>query len=173
MKNRTEIDLLDRLLGVSQVKEKGERNLELLKLPASAAHWFFTVKEAFNTALDIRQTERVIPGKKGVTEKLWTQGTNFAFGQGDLLHTVGEKVAIQIEKATPVIAGTGAEPRHPGLVTFKIFSRLHSGQYLSQGTAPISQDSFVRLLITGACEGFSFHDRPYLDWWQNNRWNGA
>jgi hypothetical protein len=45
--------------------------------------WFMHVPRQFNDALDIRQTERV---ENGVKKTVWTQGGNFSFKPGDMIH---------------------------------------------------------------------------------------
>lgn len=48
-----------------------------------AAGWQFAVPEAFKESLDIRLTPKTL---NKVVRQVWTQGQNFSFKQGDLLH---------------------------------------------------------------------------------------
>jgi len=138
-----------------------KRLTELLRDPESdqGGGWFMYVPRCFNDALDIRQRPRVIDGR---TTTVWTQGSTLAFKPGDLIYDTerayGEwsealrhvGVAVQVKSATDAVASQPGVDRAPGSVTFDVLlPSADRSMLVSSGCLTLTQDGFVRMLITG------------------------
>lgn len=88
--------------------EKGEERTTLLianfsgdKSPYGSRYavgWKFKISSAFREALDIKYTTITVSGK---VIKRWTQGIEYAFKIGDLIHSVDGNLSVQVDRATP------------------------------------------------------------------------
>ena len=125
------------------------------RIPIDNDEWFIYVPPCFNDCLDISKTERV---KK--QEKVWTQGSRFAFHRGCILYNTPKgyhkwnvaiseiKYCILIQSAKDVKLEKGK--RKPGEVVFSIFSPRYMKLSLERiGEFSRTQDEFVRFLIEG------------------------
>ncbi len=149
-----------------------------LKDPSAQPNkWGFYVPSCFNEALDIQLTDRVI--NENNTDRIWTQGGNFAFSEGDTLYSTVEayqkwrealtkiEYGVQVKSSSPVTwtwTGRYIETigrngqiykkkewiRNQGFVAFAIL-RSNPGRtkLLEQKHQTMSQDDFVRFLIMG------------------------
>lgn len=136
------------------------RSLDLLKQPEKDSEgWFMNVPSCFNGALDIRQTERVVKGKKSLD---WTQGAFFSFKSGDTIYDTPEaykvwsealkqiKVCLTVKNATSAGNNESDNIRYPGSVTFAILKPdKQRTKLIEQEQRTLSQDEFVKFLITG------------------------
>lgn len=152
----------------TRITSRDKRLTRLLRDPLQAFSegWHMCVPRAFNDALDIRQTDRMIDKKKHL---LWTQGSTFSFSQGDTLYDTQRayevwstalqhiKLGIQVERAiSSNISDDGS--RFPGSITVLILTPNKSRTQLQQrGQVTISQDQFVDFLISGP-KG-AFHEK--------------
>jgi len=133
------------------------RSTELLREPSadSTDGWYMCVPSCFNSALDIKQTER----KKAI---VWTQGSAFAFTRGDTLYDTAEaykvwsaamkkiSLCIQVKDATSSGFAEAKSARFPGSVTFSILvPSKDRTKIVERGDHTMSQDDFVRFLIVG------------------------
>lgn len=113
----------------------------------------------FNDALDIRRTTRI---EDKVPVERWTQGSSFGFRAGDILYDTPEayqdwatarprlRACIQVRDATPVTPAQPGVPRSPGRVEFDLLRTApNDPQRLTQLSLALTQDEFVRGLITG------------------------
>jgi len=137
------------------------RSLDLLKPPWEefSDGWFLCVPSCFNEALDIRQTERILEGKKSIC---WTQGTFFSFKVGDTLYDTPKayeqwskaleyiNICVSVKMATDVSLGEDGKIRDAGSVTFAILKpdRKRS-KLIEHEQRTMSQDEFVKYLISG------------------------
>jgi hypothetical protein len=153
------MDLLGRL--TRSRKEKQDRFVELLRDAESESSqgWFMHVPKRFNAALDIRETERV---ERGVKRVVWTQGAMFSFKQGDLIYDTADgylvwsaalqhiKICLSVTSAAEVTAPQQGAPRIPGSVGFDVFvPNQDRTAVVRAATGNLTQDGFVRLLISG------------------------
>lgn len=119
--------------------------------------WAFPVHPSLAAALDIQLTPRKAQGK-AVLE--WTQGSAFDFRAGYAVYNAPRacdmpwaeqappiSVALQIIKASCAVPESKDSPRNPGSVTFEQ-RRIEDG-WMKAETFSMSQDDFVRLLISG------------------------
>jgi hypothetical protein len=158
---------------------KEKRHTECLKNPErihkDKDEWFIYVPSCFNDCLDIAKTGRVV--KTGCLvldektqkmkpetkiEKVWTQGSRFAFHRGCTLydtpkayHRWGDAIN-EIKYCVSIHSGTNAEPamngkeRIPGIVEFSILSPSTRTTSLKEiGSFTLTQDEFMSLLING------------------------
>lgn len=172
----------------SALEGREKRTLKLLAYFENgfAKGWAFAVKECFRDALDIKLTPKVEPvkengktlyefsisknGKKRkrrVTRKAlrWTQGSEFAFKEGDVIYDSPEGYLIW-DEALKVIrlvcSVTGSTPNNlkGGSVSFQMHkpNRNHSGLiFLEERT--ITQAQFVNFLKNGILDdGKSIED---------------
>lgn len=134
------------------------------------ADWYFCVPPYFNDALDIRLIERVqVKDKKVVRRYLeWSQGSSFSFSEGDIVYDTptieGEPWREQIKRigiALQVLKGSKADligegddaRRFAGHVECVVLSPDESHERLEErGVVSMSQDDFVRILISGPNE---------------------
>jgi len=141
--------------------KRERRSTELLRDPEcpGSAGWAMYLPTCFNDALDIRRTTRI--EDKTPVER-WTQGATFGFHAGDVLYDTPVayqdwaaarpciRACIQVRDATPVTPAQPGAPRSPGRVEFDL---LRPGpndlQPVSQRSLTLTQDEFVRGLITG------------------------
>jgi hypothetical protein len=146
---------------------KERRLTEFLKAPDddSPSGWFIHVPRAFNDALDIRETPRVLNGKESC---IWTQGSRFSFNAGDVLYNTTKasqewskalkeiKLCVQVKHAMAAAPAQSEIPREPGKVEFEVFiPNPEQTKLVSRGVRQITQDGFVHFLICG--------DAPYED----------
>jgi hypothetical protein len=128
----------------STTARKSARLLTFLKEPNSETDsWAYKLTPAFNEALDIKMTDRVNDGGKG---KVWTQGANFNFKAGDVVHSINETIALQVTASSS--ATQSEELSLEGNVRYDIFE-INGGKYIKNGEAECSQVEFVRKLIGG------------------------
>ena len=101
---------------VKSLRDNGERINDLLSdfKEGFAKGWGVAVSTSFLDALDIKQTDKVIDGKKN---RVWTQGSTFSFSQGDILYDTPQayerwETALQsISIAYQVLAGVPSRPQ--------------------------------------------------------------
>lgn len=103
----------------------------------------------------------VIPAPMSLWWMLWTQSTAFNFRAGYTIHSYGVEhfdktwgeqvphnpVSLQITDAKPAQSGGKETQRNHGEVTFRLHRREDG--YAAGETRTMSQDDFVRFLITG------------------------
>ena len=161
---------------------KEKRHTECLKNPErihkNKDEWFIYVPSCFNDCLDIAKTARVVKTGRLVqdektqkkkqekkTEKVWTQGSRFAFHRGCTLydtpkayHRWGDAIT-EIKYCVSIHSGKSAEPamnekeRFPGLVEFSILSPCSQAMNLKEiGEFTLTQDEFISFLIKGNSE---------------------
>lgn len=147
-----------------QKSNKEIRLTDLLKDPyaETAEGWFMCVPPFFNDALDLKQTERV---KKKEKILVWTQGSSFSFGIGDVLYDTPNankvwseaikslNLCVQVETASSAGPIEGEARRFAGSVTFRILTpNKDRSKLIERGKHTMSQDDFVRFLIAGPPE---------------------
>jgi hypothetical protein len=154
--------VLDELLRASP---REPRSLKLLtNFPNEFVKgWYMAVRDCFREALDIRLTQRIVEGKRTLT---LTQGSRFAFKEGDNVYDTrrayeGEwsealkyiKIYFCVGECRKAVPATKTLPRDPGFVTFSIQKPNAEKAGLEIiGSARLTQDQFVRLLISGPFE---------------------
>lgn len=134
-----------------------------------AKGWSFAVTHSFRDALDIKLTELI---KKGKKEKVWTQGRNISFKEGDIVHdhptayidTEWDKskpytwdqatrkihITLQVVNATPSVSTTNGNSSADGQVQFLIFVKEPGTCKLEmKDDFHCTQIEFVRLLRDG------------------------
>jgi hypothetical protein len=173
-------NLLDReeLTTALEREDRSNNRLSNLLRPVSEVNpnWFMWVPLCFNAALDIQQTGRVF---EGIELLEWTQGSAFSFAAGDTIYDTKSAYepwsealksicyCIEVKMASPSVPGKlpskdpnkakdpkNSWPRNPGRVDFKLFvpNSTRSGVVLEKECS-MTQDAFVRLLITGKTAG--------------------
>ncbi|MEY3391248.1 MAG: hypothetical protein RLZZ322_96 [Verrucomicrobiota bacterium] len=129
---------------VASASRKSARLLSLLKEPDSySSGWAYVVSPSFNEALDIKLTDRVSDGGKG---KVWTQGGNFNFKPGDIVHAADGKLALQVTESSS--ATQTDEYSVDGFVRYDVYE-IDGGKYAKISAEQCSQIAFVRKLIEG------------------------
>ncbi|MDR0648358.1 MAG: hypothetical protein LBF92_03385 [Synergistaceae bacterium] len=138
----------------------------------STDSWYFCVPECFNDALDIRLVENKY---NTVPYAIWTQGQNFAFKSGDVIHCKPQwgiwreyvqemTYSLQVESAMSATAPE-KEPKesdydkntkrkiiktNPGYVKFKIMvPNPQKTEVVYAETRELTQAEFVKMLIAG------------------------
>jgi hypothetical protein len=184
MKTReSSLKLLTKLINQEKMKNenrypsKERRETELLKeadrTQTDKDDWFIHVPSCFNDCLDIAKTNRVIKHKspsedediqkeEKKIEKIWTQGSRFAFHRGCILYDTPKayqkwSIAInEIKYCITIYSGKEAVPaindqeRVPGVVDFSILSPRPLTTELEEiGEFSLTQDDFVSFLING------------------------
>ncbi|NCC62220.1 MAG: hypothetical protein EOM12_15070 [Verrucomicrobiae bacterium] len=156
------ISVLDQVIREKPTREN--RLTNLLKDPSAetAEGWYMCVPSCFNDALDIKQTERVVNKMKAL---VWTQGSSFHFNTGDTIYdtpdaykvwsealkTIG--VCVQIKTGASAGNTEGGTGRFGGSVTFAILTpNKDRTTIVERGEHSMSQDDFVRFLISGPPE---------------------
>jgi len=156
------LSILDQL--IRERRPKQTRLTDLLRDPVggTAEGWYMCVPSCFNDALDIKQTERVENKKKVL---VWTQGSIFSFKSGDTVYdtpdaykvwsealkTIG--LCVQVKTGAGAAAIEGKTGGFPGSVTFLILTPNKSrSKLVERGLHSMSQDDFVRFLISGPSE---------------------
>jgi len=157
------LNLLQKLITQKSSGKDKRSDEEFLKKPERVLidndEWFIYVPPCFNDCLDIAKTERVMKSKKK-TQKVWTQGSRFAFHRGCILYDTPKayhrwdvaiseiKYCISIQNAKNVKLEEGE--REPGIVEFSIFSPQYMKMSLEKiDEYTLTQDEFVRFLIEG------------------------
>jgi hypothetical protein len=153
---------------------RGNRLPDLLKEPPgeTAKGWYMCVPPCFNDALDIKQTERIKNKKKTL---MWTQGSSFSFKTGDTIYdtpdaykvwsealkTIG--LCVQVKTGASAVPAEGDTGRFAGSVTFSILTPNNDrSKIVERGDHTMSQDEFVRFLISGPSEELKQKiDRPH------------
>lgn len=158
MRQRT-LRLLDRI--TSDPSARQGRPTELLKGPHAevAEGWYMCVGPCFNAELDIRRTERVEAGKR---RRVWTQGALFGFQAGDTIYDTIDarkiwsealktiRLCVQVRSALPVGLRRDGTGRFAGFVRVCILTPDGDrSRLVERGEYSMSQDDFVRLLISG------------------------
>jgi hypothetical protein len=146
---------------------KEKRYTELLKEPertrSNKDDWFIYVPSCFNDCLDITKTSRVVKKKKEKKiEKIWTQGSRFAFHRGCILYDTSKayqkwgnavekiKYCISIYSGTSAVPAMNEKERFSGVVEFSILSPRPLITKLEEiGEFTLTQDEFVSFLING------------------------
>lgn len=157
--NQKALDLLQRLTKGAQARQK--RLTNFLRPPESeyAEGWFMCVPKCFNDSLDIRLTERLVNGRRTL---VWTQGSEFTFSEGDTFYDTPDaynewsealksiSLCVQVKQAIPAGYAAEGDIRSPGSVTIDILKpdKRHS-KLAWHDCFTLSQDDFVRFLITG------------------------
>lgn len=164
---RGDLELFDRLVN-SETDKRERRSLELLRNPTGDCppEWAVYLPAAFNAALDIAQTPRIVTAN-GVrrTTWEWTQGSAFAFSPGDILYDTRDayecwskaltkmRFCFQVERAASAAPRQKDSPRYPGSVALKISCPDAAKKGLVfVGNAVLSQDEFVRFVLCGESE---------------------
>ena len=93
---------------------------------------------------------------------IWTQGATFAFKPGDLVYDTEKAyeewsvalqhigVAVQVQSAIDATSSQPGVARAPGSVTFDVLlPNADRSRLVSSGCRTLTQDDFVRMLITG------------------------
>jgi hypothetical protein len=162
------IDILKRLLKGNK-GNKFIRRTELLADFSSgyAKDWYFCISKFFYEALDIKFTKRI---KQNKTIKIWTQGSTFKFSVGDMIwnhaypycenfisEAIRSKIGIQVQSSKPCLPKTNnRKERSSGAVNFIILTEnLNQDSkafWKIVGNYSLSQDDFVKFLITGYCQ---------------------
>lgn len=166
--------LLDTLLKKEEGKRRIKNDLAFLTTAASKPKWderpdiwvpdwcegwAFRPHYAHAEALGITLGTRV---ENKTHLALWTQSTAFNFRTGYTIHSYGVEhfdkmwgeqvphnpVSLQIIDAKPAQPGGKGSKRESGLVTFRMHRREDG--YAAGETRTMSQDDFVRFLITGS-----------------------
>lgn len=149
---------LEHIIGLA---ERGEnRSVHLLRSLDNDQNWAFYVPSQFNEALDIKKTARI---ENGSAIEVWTQGANFAFKAGDVIYDHPDgyftwkfalrsiKLCIQIKQGIDVAPATSSSRRQSGRVDFQILTPDPKNVALvHKSKHRLSQDDFVRFLISGA-----------------------
>lgn len=142
----------------SGIKEKDidKRNVVLIAMfdQGFAAGWKMAVSEAFQESLDIRMTDRTY---EDITQKVWTQGSRFAFKEGATIYDT--KLAYElkwgdalkhIKVCVEVIGSEVATPKKRGRVNFNVMRpNADCSSLRVTETFVTTQDEFVCLLQTG------------------------
>lgn len=154
------LQLFDAL--IAPIGKRKNRSERLLKSPfGDDPDWYFMLPPCFNSSLDIHLTERK---KNKSSELVWTQGSAFAFQEGESLYpkckvyetTWGEALE-GMDFFLQITRGEVAEPegtnnkRKPGSVVFrKIVVDQTTKQVIPEiAQDEMTQDEFVYFLITG------------------------
>lgn len=158
---RHALELLERVLRLNGAKD--DRLTDLLLPPDREGDhgWFVHVPRCFNDPLDIRLTERVLNGENKLT---WTQGSWFAFKVGDTFYDTAQvraeelwadsmqhlRFCITVLRAGDARPRDGESERSPGYVELEVHKPdAERKRLVLVGTFSMTQDQFVRLLITG------------------------
>lgn len=155
------IDVLDQLLGQRDAREQRLTTLLRDKFAEEDHGWHMFVPRCFNEALDIKLTDRVIKGRK---ERVWTQGSGFAFSVGDTIYDTHEayqvwrdalrriKLCVTVIEAQSVSLGEDRRERSSGTVTFTVAAiNQEQTRLVERDILTMTQDAFVRFLIDGKC----------------------
>jgi len=142
---------------------RDKRITQLLREPDAPYpnNWFMYVPRCFNDALDIKEVERVIDGKR---QTIWTQGSTFSFSGGQTIYDTPKayepwrtalqyiNLCVQVERALPTsISEKGI--RNPGEITLQVLTPdSDRTRLIERGKVIISQDYFVKFLISGTIE---------------------
>ena len=161
MRNRA-LSILEHVVREKPTREN--RLTDLLKDPfaETTEGWYMCVPSCFNDALDVKQTERIENKKKTL---VWTQGPSFCFKTGDTIYDTSNTYQVWAEAlktiglCVQVKTGAGAGPteggtgRFVGSVTFAILTpNKDRSKIVERGEHSMSQDDFVRFLISGPSE---------------------
>ncbi|WP_234494609.1 hypothetical protein [Vibrio maritimus] len=108
-------------------------------------HWHYNVGFGFREALDLLYIERIRNKRK---VRLWTQGPNIAFKEGDFIESRDKNKAIQVIYADAMGWDTTKNNMFYGSVTYKVYERSINGLAVTkQNTA--TQLEFLEILIGG------------------------
>lgn len=134
--------VLDLLTGAKA--KKSVRLLTFLKNPhLETTGWAYKLTPAFNEALDIKMTDRVNDAVKG---KTWTQGRDFNFKTGDVIHSSDSTIVLQVTSSSS--ATHSDEYSVEGIVQYDVFE-IKNGKYAKKHADQCSQIMFIRKLIEG------------------------
>lgn len=175
------ISVLERVVALIDERVDGRRTnriTELLRPHDSKGEkdWFFCVPEHFNDALDIQLTARK---KKDEERKwFWMQGGWFYFKSGDVLYDSADAYenwqgkgmhfhyCLQVGKATAATPATKTTERNPGLVEFSVYlPDKKSGELSLKGKYSVTQDDFVKFLISGSSKVVTLHGKKEDELW--------
>ena len=165
MNNNNAIDVLNMALTLKVEKKKKKRLTELMKDPQKeyTDEWYMSLPICFNEALDIKRTPRKT---NGIEELVWTQSSRFSFDTGDTIYDTSYaymdewlealkhiKLCVQVNEAINATPADKTHERISGMVNFDIFIPNKQKLKLTKiGKYTLSQDEFVRFLISGHCE---------------------
>ncbi len=124
-----------------------------------AENWFMAVGEQFKAELDIKKTNRK---KKGEKIEVWTQGTTYAFKEGQVFYDTPEGYSLwsdalkkiifacKILEAETKIIATKYRDANEGFVEFAIYkTNTEKTNIIEIDKQNITQDDFVTFLKTG------------------------
>lgn len=115
--------------------------------------WAFKVGTHFADALDISLQRRL---RNKQPYYIWTQGSAFSFKPGYTLQKSSGETLVQVVEAKSAIPARTDEERDPGLVLVEFHQAgSRPGTWCKHGICHLSQDEFVRFLITGEEAGWS------------------
>ncbi len=167
MGTKDSIKLFEELISPNSNK-RDSRRLELLKDPQtdSPDTWRLFIPRAFNSALDIALTQRIINSKdnRKIAQE-WTQGSAFSFSSGDILYDTKDayldwsnaikkvRLCFEVISATSASPQQREKPRFPGSLTIKVCRPNSNLTRLEEaGRAELTQDEFVRFILGGDCD---------------------
>ena len=156
--------ILERLDEYEEGKRE-KRILELLRDPVNggASGWSVYLPLSFNAALDLAITQRVVEkdGEKRTISE-WTQGSAFAFAQGDIIYDTVEAYSrwdnalqeigfcFEVVAAASAVPRQKETPRYPGRLLLKVSQPNASRERLQTvGQVEVTQDEFVRFVVLG------------------------
>jgi hypothetical protein len=94
--------------------------------------------------------------------KLWSQGSAFAFSPGYVLYKNDHSMAVHVIDAREAEPAKGSTQRDPGLVFFGVYTAASdpARQWDFARSETLSQDAFVRFLITGKLQDYLREQNP-------------
>ena len=152
--------------------EPGPRSLrrpQVLRDPDGLppSHWRLALPAEFNPALDIRLTARK-SRSDGDERTQWTQGSAFAFREGDVLFDSADsyedwprrlqraRFALVVRDAGPAVPRQKDAPRDPGKLVLRLYRPDAKGRALAvAGEIVTTQDDLVRFAVLGESEEIS------------------
>ncbi len=163
----SELAVFEKIITVESNKREN-RSLDLLRDPTQECpkHWAVQLPSAFNIALDIERTDRVVKSESARSkEKVWTQGSAFAFSAGDIMYdtsnaylewfTALKSVGFMFEvvRAASAMPRQKDTPRYPGSVLLRVSKPNKDRTMMKEvGLVELTQDDLVHFVITGQNE---------------------
>jgi len=143
----------------TKTRSKRSENLIAYFPNGYAENWFMAVGEQFKSELDIKKTNRKIKGEK---IEVWTQGTTYAFKEGQVFYDTPEGYTLwsnalkkiiftcKILKAETKIIATKHRDAYEGFVEFEIYkTNAEKTNIIKIDKYNITQDDFVTFLKAG------------------------